>query len=609
MDSKQTAKPSILRKLLLIGGIVFGILLLGAGVAYWLYADKLNATITAATNDYIKGMINRDAGSRASQPMTAEIGTIDYAFFARTLDLSHIRITMGDKGDTSSVYMEINIPHVHASGVNPWDILFGDGLALGDITIDDPTVYRREIAGSLTDSLILAQERSDQLARDTSLVTLPHLPDVDSLVGSLLGAILPSNIKPLWVASFAINEGAYVLADSKRRSTGGAMVGVNVRFNGLSIRDTSETYRAVNQSYLSVRRWTRPFADGDTVNVYGGRVVVDEKDSSMYVDSVEYLVPQTMRTFAKGIHISFRAKTLAIDSFNVFPTISDAAVFAKTPYRSDRSRVAARGIVLREIDTRGLVEGTALRAQTLDFTKFYIDVLSNSRGKKRKNNIPKMPYEQVAAIPFRLGLDSIRLQNTSIVYGELHPNSNTPAILAFERIHLLVTGLSNDPEVQKRQPVKIYGKGAFQKNGVMDLEVTIPLNVKQNTIDVQASLSEMDLKTFNTFLPIAENIRVKNGWVKKATVRVKVRGLKSTGLVTPQYIDFELAVLNSKSKKVGFWEGIASAIANWLKIKNENVPGPDMKVGPIAYTIPRDASIFQAVWFPVRDGLGEVIGF
>ncbi|MDZ4745854.1 MAG: DUF748 domain-containing protein [bacterium] len=631
LKAEPRKKKSRLVKTIFIGvGVLLGLFIIAAGIGYWLYAGKIQSIITASANEYIKEVLLRDVANTGDSPISVELGLVDYDFFGRTLAIKDIHVVLGDVKDTNLAYMDIRLPIVHATGVNPWDILFGEGLSFGDIVIDEPTVYRRpgilNVADSITHKETVAKatargaeldkmagkkvSHADSVSLDSALVKLPRLPDIDSLVGSLLGALLPRNVKPLYINSVVVKDAAYVLAIAKHENAvGGSLSGLNIQFNSISIRDSTENYKTVGQSYMSVRQWRRPFDDGDTVNLFGGKVVINETDSSMHIDSVEYLMQKGMRTYASGIHLSFRDRTLAIDSFSVVPTITDAEYFAKTKYRTDRVRAGASTVVLKDIDTRGLVEGTALNAQTLDFKNFHIDVLSNSRAPRLKGKNPMMPFEIVASIPFQLGIDSIRVANTTIMYGELHKNSNTPATLQFERIGFLVTGLSNDPVVQKRQPVKIFGKGAFQKNGVMDLEITLPLNVTENTLDAKGTLSEMDLKTFNTFLPVAENIRVKKGWVKKASFNLKVRGRKSTGVVLPLYIDFELEVLNKKSKKVGFWEGIASFLANWLKIKNENVPGEDMKEGKINYTIPADAAPLQALWFPVRSGLGKVIGF
>lgn len=614
-EVKPRRKSRVWRALLIGGGGLLGLFLIAAGIAYWLYADKMQSILTNAANDYITRMMKRDAAGKGEAPTDVKIGLVDYQFFARTLEVKDIRIRSGVSSNLNEVYMDLNVPSVMVTGVNAWDILFGNGLSLGDITIEHPALYRRPAKVSFSDSSIAARAKisADSAAAaiaDTALVSLPVLPNVDSLVSSLLGTVLPDNVKPLWINSLSVNEGSYVLVDANhRRSIGGSMVGLNIRFNSLSIKDTDKDYQTVGQTYVSVRRWTRPFDDGDTVEIYGSRIVVDEKDSSMYLDSVDYIVPKSSRTFVSGVHISFRQRAVSIDSFTAHPTISDAAFFAKTAFRTDRMRVSGRNINLKEVDTKGLVEGTALRARTLDFSKFYIDVLSNSRGKKDTKAKPIMPYQLIASIPFRLGLDSVRFGDCAIKYGELHRNSSTPAILEFSKIGFLVTGLSNDPEVQKKQPVKIYAKGAFQKTAVMELEITLPLNVQQNTFDAVASLSSLELSAFNTFLPVAENIKVKSGWVQKASFRLKVRGRQATGVVIPQYVNFELEVLDKATKKASFWDKIASFLANWLKIKNNNVPGEDMKVGTIAYTIPKDASVFQALWFPVRDGLGKVIGF
>lgn len=136
----------------------------------------------------------------------------------------------------------------------------------------------------------------------------------------------------------------------------------------------------------------------------------------------------------------------------------------------------------------------------------------------------------------------------------------------------------------------------------------MPLNVKQYALTARGSMGAIDATELNSFLPTAEKIKVSSGKVQKASFDVRLQAGKATGTVDPYYTDLNIEVLDQKTRKSTFILGIASWLANWVGVKNDNV-GEDHTQGKITYKVNPNDAIMQTIWYPIKDGLGDVIGF
>jgi len=73
-----------------------------------------------------------------------------------------------------------------------------------------------------------------------------------------------------------------------------------------------------------------------------------------------------------------------------------------------------------------------------------------------------------------------------------------------------------------------------------------------------------------------------------------------------------LAILNKKTgSENGIFDRISSLIGRALFIRGTNMPDKKglMKIGEIEYTHNPDESFTQFVWFALRSGIGNVVGF
>ena len=78
------------------------------------------------------------------------------------------------------------------------------------------------------------------------------------------------------------------------------------------------------------------------------------------------------------------------------------------------------------------------------------------------------------------------------------------------------------------------------------------------------------------------------------------------------YKDLNIAAINvlTGSEK-GVLNRLASFMTNAMKIRGSNMPDKSgsIKIGEVKYEKKRDDTFLQLIWFSLRSGIGDVIGF
>jgi hypothetical protein len=148
--------------------------------------------------------------------------------------------------------------------------------------------------------------------------------------------------------------------------------------------------------------------------------------------------------------------------------------------------------------------------------------------------------------------------------------------------------------------------------GTMKLLMSIPVASPEFSMQYSGSLSRMDLRTLNSFLEVSDQMRIKAGVIQEVTFKVNVASGRASGTLRGVYTDLKLAAIDkyTRSEK-GFSNGVISFIANNLKIRRNNIPDKSgsMKIGEVKYTLHRDDSFINVVWFSLRTGVRDVVGF
>jgi hypothetical protein len=122
----------------------------------------------------------------------------------------------------------------------------------------------------------------------------------------------------------------------------------------------------------------------------------------------------------------------------------------------------------------------------------------------------------------------------------------------------------------------------------------------------------MDATRLNSFIEPGEHHRIKSGMLQSAMFNINVNSGHSTGSLRMAYKDLSIAVINKDTgSEKGIFDRIASLFGKLFVIRGTNMPDAKgaMKIGQTKYKRNPDDYFFQFVWFALRNGVADVVGF
>ncbi len=311
------------------------------------------------------------------------------------------------------------------------------------------------------------------------------------------------------------------------------------------------------------------------------------------------------------LHFSVPDSEIDADSAVFRPLITDKQFFSKSKFRNARYIFDFPKIRINGIEYSKLLTGDGFRVRSINISGSSIDVLVNMNKSFDKNSpSPLMPDFALASMKDTLRIDSLQLMNSRLDYRESYSIGSKAALITFDKVQLLAEGIVN--HTGRRDTIVIHAKGKFMNTSNMKLLMTIPLVSPGLSFNYSGSLGQMDLTDLNKFLVIAENHLIKSGMLQSATYKINVNSGNATGFLHAAYTNLSVELLDKNTGRGnGILNQISSFIAKAFIIRGNNVPDKTgaMKIGVIKFTRKPDEPFIQFVWFALRSGVGNVVGF
>ncbi len=311
------------------------------------------------------------------------------------------------------------------------------------------------------------------------------------------------------------------------------------------------------------------------------------------------------------LHISAPDSELTADSIKYHPSVDDEQFFAKSQFRQTRFRFDISQLKITGLDFSSLLQEGIYNTRNININGVFADILENmDKPLDVSSTNPQMPNEALLTLKKIIEVDSLNILNGRLKYCERFAIGATPGVITVNKINVSVSRITND----KTHPdtTVINAEGIFMNSGKMKLFMLIPLTSKDFSLQYSGSLSTMDATKLNSFIEPAEQQRIKSGIIQSATYNISVNSGHATGSLRVVYKDLSIAVLskNTGSEK-GIFDRISSYIGKTFVIKGSNKPDEKglLMIGKIKYTRKPDEPFFQFVWFALRSGIGDVVGF
>ncbi len=311
------------------------------------------------------------------------------------------------------------------------------------------------------------------------------------------------------------------------------------------------------------------------------------------------------------LHLSVPDSEIAVDSVKIKPTITDEQFFAESKYRSARYILEFPKIRIKGLEYSGLLDGNGYRTRSIAISDAFIDVLVNMDKSFDKNSpSPLMPNNALASLKDTLSIDSLQLINSRLHYQERYAVGAKAALITFDKMHLLAEGIVN--HTGRRDTIVIHAEGNFMNTSAMKMRMLIPLGSPEFSFSYSGSLNQMDVTDLNKFLVIAEHHRIESGILRSAAYDIHVNSGHASGYVRAEYTNLSVGILDKKTGRGnGILNEISSFIAKTFIIRGNNIPDKSgsMKIGVVKFTRLSDEPFIQFVWFALRSGVGNVVGF
>jgi hypothetical protein len=346
--------------------------------------------------------------------------------------------------------------------------------------------------------------------------------------------------------------------------------------------------------------WQKEF----TVNNLNSSVIDAQKIS------LNYLKSQKELRFGM-LHISVPDSELIADSIKYYSLIDDEHFFAESKFRQTRYRLDILHVEIMGLDCPGLLQGNIYSAKNININGLLANILVNMDKPYDMNSPnPQMPNEFLNSMKEIVKIDSLNIINGHLKYCERYVVKAKPGEITFNNANVSVSGIAN--HVAHSGITVIKGEGIFLNSGKMKVFMEIPLTSKEFSLRYSGSLSMMDVAKLNSFIEAGEHRRIKSGTIQSAKFNVNIESGHSSGSLRVEYKDLSIAVLNNKTgSEKGIFDRIASLYGKIFIIRGTNMPDEKglMKIGETKYSRHPEDYFFQFVWFAIRNGVAEVVGF
>jgi hypothetical protein len=311
------------------------------------------------------------------------------------------------------------------------------------------------------------------------------------------------------------------------------------------------------------------------------------------------------------LHISIPDSEMVCDSIKYYPLLNDEQFFAKSKFRQTRFRIEITQIQINSLDCFAMLKGNNFNAKKIKIHEGIADIMVNMDKPYDKNSAnPKMPNETFASIKEFVNLDSLIIMNGRLKYSERYAVNSKPGIITISKINVAAGEISN--KTSSRDTTIIRGEGILMNSTKIKLHMEIPLNSKEFSLQYSGSAGKMEVTELNSFIEPGEHQRIKTGVLESAAFNVNVNSGQASGTLRAEYNDLSIDFINKNTgSDKGFIDKVSSLISKIFVVRGSNLPDGDssIKIGEIKYTRNPDDYFFQFIWFAVRNGIADVVGF
>lgn len=301
-------------------------------------------------------------------------------------------------------------------------------------------------------------------------------------------------------------------------------------------------------------------------------------------------------------------KTFEVSDLAFTPTLPKYDFSKAYGHQLDRIHLEIPHILLTGLQLDSLAK-QHLDADSLFVDNAWLEVFRDKHLDRKTGNDPKpLLHEAARSIDFSFGLNGAGVKNTTIIYEEHKPPSDSSGNISFNKLNATLGPFhtATHPKFSE-QPLQLDVSTQFMDAASLDVQIYYPYSQNDNTHVVEARLGATDPNIVSGMLKNVGFVRVESGKVDTLYAEYTLDNEKANGEVTVIYEDLEVSFMNkSDPDNQNLARKAGDFFTNNFVIKSDN-KSDDPRTGTIDFEREKEKSIFAYWWKALLSGLKDSI--
>lgn len=297
--------------------------------------------------------------------------------------------------------------------------------------------------------------------------------------------------------------------------------------------------------------------------------------------------------------------TIILEGFRMIPKYDRKAFSKNLEYQNDRFDVKIGKIEIAGIGIEQMLAGRDLRIASVKLDSVDADIYRDKNVGFNFNRYPPFYNESFMKIGIPLLIDSVRVSNSRILYGELAESREAAGEILLSDFNLSMDNLTNKKlDSNSALEMRAYIAARVMGEGPLKAELVLPLEGNMHDFECTGSVGAMNLSPLNGMLEPSINMSFRAGRLNRLTFHFTANDNRSKGWMEFLYSDLDVVLLKKDPGKE--W-GFVSFLANSMTLSNNPAPGKDLKIVEIGYDRDKNKGIINYIWKTIQSGMVHTI--
>lgn len=491
-------------------------------------------------NNNLESVINADPDRQYNVNFTQ----VEVDLFKRAIRINEVKIT--PLGEQEGVFVEGEVDQVMFSQIRIFKLIFNNVLDLQELSFTQPDF----------------------------IIHIPLENTAKEKPASALQALFGDILSRGKIRNFQLGQACAVIRVGEDQI--GSLNNLNIEATELSTDSLKLNYPIpfdYQRIFISIDSMDYLMGNGQIFKV--GAIKFDTEQQQLRMNSLSLRYPDGLRKASTQIDFQIDLIEFELDSLAL-------------------SGIEANSNLYSDLNIRG---------HKLEIMGLFLEDLRNKNLPRPADEYKPLFQGMLQKVNFPLKLDTLKLTNTTIIYGESVEGKNEDWQFHLDNLNGDFVNITTIPEFQSAFGY-LRGKftGKIKGSGNLDFDLKIPYD--RDAFELEANLTSFPLTKINEILKPIMNGEIITGDLARLNIKIKADSLRSTNQLQFDYTDLKIELYQKGTQEKN---RVTSTLAN-IALNSSNLPG-DKRYLTANYTTVRNQyrGPFNLIWKSTKEGIMQIV--